>query len=105
MMRSTMTILALCLALLVAPRQSHGLALVALSVRTALLTKFTRTTRQQSLSSPVLYAQMATAPTPASSAKMQDDETDSAAFNDAVADYRNQMLDLVYERSMERLMK
>lgn len=101
MMRSTMTILALLLALLMAPQQSHGLAFVALSVRTALLTKFTRS--QRSLS-PILYAQTAPAPTPDSSTKIQGDETDSAALNEALADYRNQMLDLVYERSMERLM-
>jgi hypothetical protein len=101
MMRSTMTILALLLAFLMAPQQSHGLAFVALSVRTALLTKFTRS--QRSLS-PILYAQTAPAPTPDSSTKIQGDETDSAALNEALADYRNQMLDLVYERSMERLM-
>jgi hypothetical protein len=98
-MRSTTTVLALLLALLVASPQCHGLALVALTVRTALLTKFTA--RQRSPSSPILYA-LSPSGKPTTTMK---EENDSAALNDAVADYRSQMLDLVYERSLERLMK
>lgn len=98
-MRSTL--LVLLLALLVAPQCAHGLALVALTVRTALLTKFG--SRQRSSPTPVLYAQSPQRMVVEAASTEQ--QTDSAALDEAVADYRSQMLDLVYERSMERLMK
>lgn len=106
MTRSTMMLCALAM-LLVAP-QCHSLALVALSVRaTSLWGMFAPRPRQQAQRSatPVLYAH---------SQQMSDNDTaesteeapiNSYDLGDDVAAYRSEMLNLVYERSMERLMQ
>ena len=97
--------------LLVAP-QCQGLALVPRSVRTALVRRFApaqlalaASPSPSSSSSPVLYAQMSDLMVEAvdGTEETMTVDSDYTDFSDVDA-FRNEMLNLVYERSMERLM-
>jgi hypothetical protein len=109
MMRSSMIIFALAVLLVFQFQQCEGLALVPRSVRTALLSKFTPRSAPQTTA--MMYARsqpmQETDYDSESKSKNSDLITDTTRFDsaDSIAAYRSQMLDLVYERSMQRLLE
>jgi len=89
------------LAMLLVTPQCHGLALVALSVRATSLWGRFAPRQQRAPTAQVLYAQQM------SSSESTTEETPVSfdMSDDDVAAYRSEMLNLVYERNVERLMK
>lgn len=84
-------------------QQANGLALVALSVRAANL--WGRTRQRTSPPTPVLYAN-----TEPMNSMVEPTSTEASTRFDSesvidMSDYRSEMLNLVYERNMNRLMQ
>jgi hypothetical protein len=105
MMRSFMIIFYLAMLLLGQFQQSEGLALVPRSVRTALMSPFTPRPVPQTTAMMAAHSEPIHETAHASDQK-SDLIIDSKGFNGDVsmAAYRSEMLDLVYERSMRRLL-
>jgi hypothetical protein len=104
MMRSSMITFSLTMLLFGQFQQCEGLALVPRSVKTALLSRFV-TPRSAPQTTAMMYAhEIDYAPSESMKSGVI---TDTTGFDsdDSMAAYKSEMLDLVYERSMQRLLE
>jgi membrane glycosyltransferase len=105
MMRTSMVIFYLAMLLLRQFQHAEGLALVPRSARTALLSPFIPAPVPQTTAMMAAHSEPVHETAHASDRK-SDLMIDTKGFNGdvAMAAYRSEMLDLVYERSMQRLL-